>query len=82
MSHLASPPPAITTMADFLFDLDSTTNSLDTFSAYVEAMEHEAITVDMLSELTDDNFRFLGVNKIGHRIRLRTSASKYRYRDV
>jgi SAM domain (Sterile alpha motif) len=80
-SRQASPSPVIPSMADFLFDIDTATNSSDTFSTYLEAMEHEAVTVDMLSGLTDDEFRTLGVDKIGHRIRLRKSASKYRCRD-
>ncbi|CAG8736493.1 2048_t:CDS:2, partial [Racocetra fulgida] len=67
LNNLRNRKLSIPSLDNFLTQVDSEYGNTGEYILFKDAFENENITTDMLSDLTDNEFKKLGVNKIGWR---------------
>ncbi|RIB12698.1 hypothetical protein C2G38_2199965 [Gigaspora rosea] len=66
------------TLLQFFESLDKKNNETGIFTSFIDNFEKECIQVDQIYDLTDEEFKTLGVDKIGWRKIIRKAAEEYK----
>ncbi|PKY60667.1 hypothetical protein RhiirA4_431290 [Rhizophagus irregularis] len=78
-SHLASSPGAsnLPSIGEFLSNLDQKYNYNNVYTKFEDAFLDEAITVNVIKDLSDEQLQKLGIVKIGWQKNIKQAAQKY-----